>query len=174
MKHLLILFLLTFSACAQNIEQGEGWTDLKKSNFEIIYPTDWELNQSGQMGTNFVVMSPLESSDDTFRENVNLMIQHLPSSDIDLDTFIEISENQVETLITNGLIVKSERLIDKQFEFHHVIYTGKQGIYDLRFEQYCWVENGDAYILTFTSEQSQHKKYKVVGEKILESFMLKV
>jgi hypothetical protein len=44
---------------------------------------------------------------------------------------------------------------------------------DLKFEQYYWVINEKAFVLTLTCEEDQFKNYKEVGEKILNSFIPK-
>jgi len=48
-----------------------------------------------------------------------------------------------------------------------------QGRYELKVEQYYWVVNKEAYVLTFTSETSEYDNYQQVGESILNSFKIK-
>jgi len=148
------------------------WKTFDKSDYSINYPVAWELNQTGQMGTSFVLFSPLESKQDKFKENVNLVIQNLAGKNIDLNKFTEISENQIKTLVPNSNLIESKR-VKKGREYHKIIYTASRGIFHLKFEQYYWVINNKAYILTFTSEQTKFEGFKSVGEKILNSFKLK-
>jgi hypothetical protein len=54
-----------------------------------------------------------------------------------------------------------------------MVYSGDQGIFHLKFEQYFWVINQQAYILTLTCEQNKSSDYKENGEKILNSFSFK-
>ena len=60
-------------------------------NYSIQYPLSWNLNQN-QMGTSFIILSPMESEQDKFSENVNLVIQDMTGKDIDLDKYTKISE----------------------------------------------------------------------------------
>jgi hypothetical protein len=149
------------------------WKTLKESNYSIQYPATWELNQSGQMGTSFIVFSPLQSEQDNFKENVNLIIQDLTGKNIDLNNYTEISEGQIKTLATNSTLIESKRIKLGSGEYHKIIYTADQGIFHLKFEQYYWVTNDKAHVLTFTSEQSMFDSFKETGERILNSFMLK-
>jgi hypothetical protein len=111
--------------------------------------------------------------DDGFRENVNLLIQNLAGLNINLDKFVEISQEQIKTMITNGKLLESRRLNANGKTFHKIIYTGEQGILKFKFMQYYWVEHERAYILTFTSEAGQFDLYRDTGEKILNSFRFK-
>jgi hypothetical protein len=65
--------LLTLISCGQSTEKKEkeeakiqriaGWELLKEEDYSIQYPKDWELSQSGQMGTKFILFSALEDQE---------------------------------------------------------------------------------------------------------------
>lgn len=180
MKKLSILFILLFPiiANAQSDKKtgdsdSEDWKTVKEKSFTINYPATWNLDQSGQMGTSLMLFSPVESEQDKFRENVNVIIQDLKGMDIDLDKYTKISEDQVKNLITNSKIVESNRIKNGNSEYHKIIYTGEQGLFKLTFEQYYLIKKDKAYILTFTSEQDKYEDFKETGEEILNSFQLK-
>ncbi len=168
MKHIIlsIILIITTSGIAQE------WNTLNKEEYSIQYPNTWELNESGQMGTSFILLSPLSEQTDQFQENVNLLIQDLRGYDLNLDKYVEISEKQIQTMITDGLITESKRITNGALIYHKVIYTGKQGIYNLRFEQYYWLVDDRAFVLTLICEENQYSDYKAIGEKILNSFKL--
>ena len=171
----LFFSLITFGQTAESNAKREienGWKVLKETNYSIQYPDNWDLNKSGQMGSSFFIFSRQTSPQDKFRENVNLMIQGLQGQKINLDKYVEISEGQIKTMITNGNLIESKRLNLNGHEFQKVIYTGDQGVFKLKFEQYYWVLNGQAYILTLTCEKDQFDNYRLIGEKILNSFRL--
>lgn len=172
------LIFFTLFACGQQndtnkIESAEQWKKYSDSNCEIQYPSEWNENTSGQMGTSFILFSPLTSDSDKFRENVNLLIQDLQGQKMDLDSYVELSKNQVKTLVTNGEIIESEQQNNQNGEHHKLVYYGTQGLFDLRFEQYFWIIDNKAYILTFTSEKEKFATYKDLSEKILNSFKMK-
>jgi len=172
----LLTAIMHFTACAQTIEKNtqtkvfKGWKSLTENNYSVNYPDNWELNKSGQMETNFILFSPLSSEQDQFKENVNLLIQDLAGHHLDLNKYVEISEGQIEDLITDGKILDSKRITSEKLHYQKVIYTGKQGIFNLKFEQYYWVIDDKAFILTLTCEESQYNDFQVIGEKILNSF----
>ena len=157
---------------AQESENNTKWLSFEKSNFLIQYPSNWELNNSGQMGTTFIVFSPLENEKDQFKENVNLIIQDVSAYNIDLDQYTEISEGQIKKMVTNSSLISSERIKTTKKEYHKLLYTGDQGVLHLKFEQYYWLINDKAYVLTFTTEQAKYIDFVMVGEKILNSFKI--
>lgn len=175
------LIAIFFSAIASGQTPQKGaradipvdWKVIDEAGFKIQYPDSFELNRSGQMGTTFILLSKQTSQRDLFRENVNLIIQDLTGLNIDLDKYVEISEGQIKTMITNGNIVESKRIKASDYEFQKVIYTGDQGQYRLKFEQYYWTVKNKAYVLTLTCDIGQFDKYKEVGEKIMNSFIIK-
>lgn len=154
-------------------QPSDNWKNHTDSLYTISYPETWVLNNSLQPLAKLFVFSDQEGKDDRFRENVNLIIQQLPESSIDLDKFVLATETEVRDLITNSVIITNERSRNANGEFQHMVYTGDQGEFKLQFEQYYWVKNGEAIVLTFTAEQSKYGKYQATAKEILDSFRLK-
>jgi len=150
------------------------WQSLSDDQYEIKYPSNWEVNRSGEMGTSFILFSPLSNKSDNFKENINLLIQDLTGYDLTLDQYAEISEGQIKTMVTNGKIILSERNKQETLAYQKVIYSGRQGVYNLKYEQFYWVIHDKAYVLTLTCKEAEFDNYQDIGEKILESFEIKV
>jgi len=175
---LITLTFYSYGNASSSVESNakkvaDDWKTLNQTTYSIQYPSTWELNQSRERGTSFILFSPLESNEDKFKENVNLLVQDLTGHNIDLNKYAEISEGQVKTMITNSTLIESKRIKNGSDEYHKMIYTGDQGVFHLKFEQYYWVANEKAYILTFTSEQDKFADFKEIGENILNTFRLK-
>ena len=172
-----LFFLLIPVFCFANLagvaQERSGWQNLSKRNYTIDYPKDWQVDESGQFSTDFMLLSPLASSTDQFRENINLVIQNLSGMGIDLDQFVSLSEQQLTSMFTNCRIINSKRAENQGNQFHKILFTAKQGIYDLKFQQYYWVINDQAYILTFTCEEKVYDDYHQIGGNIMDSFGLK-
>jgi len=123
-----------------------------------------------QMTPTFFLFSPLSTTQDKFKENVNLVIQDLRNQNMDMDKFVRISEEQIKTMITDGEILESKRMNQNGIDFHRVVFTGRQGLFNLKYEQYYFIEKEKAYILTLTCEAAEFEKYRETGEKIMSSF----
>jgi hypothetical protein len=165
LKFIFPILLISFSLNAQ-------YDFYTTEEYSIKYPADWSIDTSGIMGTDFILFSAIGSEKDQFRENVSLLVQDVSEYDLDLDKYVEISLEQVKTMITNGKLILSERKNGsyEEYNFHRVVYTGKQGVFDLRFEQYIWLEDGLAFILTSTSEQDAYNTFSSYFDEILKSF----
>ena len=146
------------------------WETFTQNNFSIEYLSEWRLDTTSQKGASFFLFSERSSKEDKFSENINLVIQDLSGYDISMDQFVELSENQIKTLITNGKIVSSQRIKGEDLDYHRLSYTGTQGIFELMFVQHFWLVDNSAYVLTLTSEVDQYDNYKDVGNKMLNSF----
>ncbi len=166
MKNYLLLILLTISSFSYAQDDFET---LDNEEYTIQYPSTWELNQSGQMGMKFGLFSPVGLYGDQFRENVNLISQDISSQNLDLTDFVNLSENQIKTMIAESSIQESKRVND----FHKLVYSGTMGQFKLKFQQYYWVVNGQAYVLTFTAERGEYDNYIGVAQQIMDSFQLK-
>ena len=153
-------------------EAKGGWTDYKKNDFTISYPQDWELNTEGLMGTALFVFSPLEDESDDFKENLNLYIQDLNGAPMTMDQYVDASTSQMASAITDYKLNFSKRASKNGREFHHFSHLGKQGIFDLEFEQQIYLANGKAYILTFTREVDSPSKWQDIATDIFKNFEL--
>ena len=175
----LYTIIITSFACGQTSEKRvfsinqDNWEILDEPDYSIQYPDSFDLDKSGQMGMSFIMLSKKSSKQDSFRENVNLLIQNIAGQGIDLNMYVDITERQVKTLLTDGNIVESKRLSGNNRNFHKIIYTGKQGQFNLKWQQFYWIENEKAFILTLTCEEDQFDKYIKVGEAMMNTFIIK-
>lgn len=162
MKHLLILLFAFF--------QTSDWKALDDKEFSVKYPSSWEVNQSGIMGTKFILFAP-SSPAVAFRDNINLGIQDLNGMNMDLKKFVELSSAQIKQLVTNGNILTSETSVEKQR--HKIVYSGSQGQLNLKWQQYYWIKNEKAYVLTFTADQNTFDKGVETANRVMDSFTVK-
>lgn len=184
MKHFAFFAFLTFCLNAAVFGQNspvpvaksgnaESLTQFETGLFSLSFPSNWTLDTSGQMGTKFIILSPGQTEPTGFQANINLLVQDLKGYNVDMDMFVEITEQQVKTLIENGNIVESKRLSDSPIPQHKFIYAGKMQDWVLKFEQYVWIKDENAYILSFTTKLDDFEKYQATGEQILNSFKIK-
>lgn len=173
MKKYLYFIILVLSINSFGQIKETSWKTINDNTYSIQYPDNWELNTEKSMGTSFILFTEQTSSEDKFRENINLIIQNLEGYNLNLDDYVAISEEQISKMVTNGIIFESKRLNTNNTEFQKVIFTGKQGLFQLKFVQYYFVKDEKAYVLTFTCEEIQYEKYSLISDQILESFLFK-
>lgn len=143
-------------------------------DYSIKYSSDWTLDNSGVSGIEFVILSPLDSENDKFQENITLIIQDLTGENLDLDSYSKLSEDQIKTMITNVTIKENSRITKANYDCQKIVYTSNNGETKLYFEQYYWVINNKAYVLTYTAEQSKYNIFKNLVDTMLHSFELTI
>jgi hypothetical protein len=163
---LTIAFVVTIVSCHAQT------SSYKSAGTQVKYPSGWTLDTSGTMNSKWIVFSPLANDSDKFRENVNLIIQNLQAHDLNLDQYTQISESQIKQLFTDGKLIESTKQKNSNGDYQKVIFTATQGIFSLKFEQYYFIKNGNAYVLTFTTQADAFDAYRVAGEQVLNSFTL--
>jgi PsbP len=142
-----------------------------ENGYQISYPQTWSLDSSRMMGSQFFLFSPLESETDKFKENINLIIQDLAGQTIDLEQYATISEGQIKQFFSESNIIESKIDNSEQGQFLKLLYTIKQGNFNLKILSICFIKNGKAYLLTFTTEVDKYTKFEKLGQQIIDSFV---
>ena len=177
----LVFFMLYFClfSCSEDILKiktdalPSDWKTVDNKAYTMNYPITWELDKSGEMGTDFILYSSIETEKDPFKENVKMSTQDLTGQNISLDEYVEVYEGQIKKALKNSKIEESVLVNINGIDIHKIIYTGQQGAFNLKFEQYYCLENEKAYSITLTCEQTSYEKHKVIGEQILNSLHFK-
>ena len=153
--------------------ETEEWKKTDFRSYSIEYPVTWTLNELCGNMTNFCLFSPVKDGNDEFSENVNLIVQDVGFSKMNLDQYTQISLNQLEYVIPNSKLIESRKMKGTTGDYQKVLYTGDYNGFHLEFEQYYWVIGDNAYVLSFTCEESEFSDYQATGERILNSFLFK-
>jgi hypothetical protein len=152
------------------------WKSYSDGEYSIDYPKSWTLDETGQMMTSFILFSPLESDYDLFKENINFIIQDLAAygmANMALASYVQLSLSQMPNIIENFYLTSSKQKTENCKTFQEVIYTGTQMNYQLKWKQQIWLNNGKAYILTFTGEEMKYNASIKTGTKIMNSIKKK-
>jgi len=170
MKKITILVFTIISLNAYG--QKANWKTYTKDNYSIQYPPAYDLEEY-QQGTVFMLIFPVDSANPTFNKNINLIIQDLKGTGLDLDKYNETSVKQIKQYLPNDTILTNKREKDAMGEYRHLIYIGDMHEDHLQFEQYYRIINEKAYVLTLTTETKQWDKGHQIGEQILNTFKIK-
>lgn len=170
-KRILVALILCVVTIGQVNAQKSKWKKFETKKYSVKYPSDWDF-KSGS-GDGFMVFSPLENKNDGFKENVNFLIQDLSAYDIDMNQYIQITLDEVKTMLKKSELIENKRIKKGKNEYHKLIYSGQMDSFHFTFEQYIWIKSKTAYVLTFASERDKFNKFKTTGEKIMNSFVIK-
>ena len=119
MRNIFISLFCLFNccvACAQN--DLSNWETFNGDKYTISYPKNWDINDSGYMGTDFIIMSPLTGQFDDFRENINLIKVETQGNYSSLEQFVEINISSILALVNNSKIIESVQLSKNKQPYH--------------------------------------------------------
>jgi len=122
------------------------------------------------MGAVVVFFAPTEGPSDIFQDNVNIIVQDLSAQPMTLDEYTELSLGQIEQFITDPSILDSSAVTLADIPGHRVVYTGKQGQYDLKWMQVWTVQNNKAYVISYTAETSKYSTFLETVQEMIDSF----
>lgn len=157
----------------EETENGDS-KQFATDNYAIQYPNDWTLSSSdGKMGMEFILLAPRSGDEDQFNENITLAVEDLSGYDVALEYYVEVALSQINKIVTDGKVIYNEPKMLHETPYYHAISTGKQGGVSLTYDQFYWIFDGKAYIMTFTCPDVTFEEYQAIGEMIMSSFTVK-
>lgn len=168
----------TTDAVAEDVRKPmkkSGWKSFKIGAVQMDYPETWELDQSGQMMTRFILFAPMDAEDDRFKENVNLIEQNLADYEMEaitLQQYVDLTLAQLPNYVTGYTLIDSKTETRSGLTYHELVYKGEQGPFALHFKQRLYLQGGVAYILTFTAEADRYADYEQLSTDLLNAFAL--
>lgn len=143
------------------------------NGFSISYPDEWEVSERASMPGTTTFITPLQGRDDTFRENVTIVVQGAPADAMTLDEFTELALAQGRELIPRFTVWELRATTLGGNPAQQVVYTGLQGERALRWLQ-LWTLVGDqAYIVTYTAEEEEFTAFRSVVQQMIRSMEIR-
>ncbi|AWH86128.1 hypothetical protein HYN59_13860 [Flavobacterium album] len=161
-KYLILFFLITVKGFSQTLDKN-----IIKSDYSINYSSNWKLDETGRNGSDFILISSTFTG--KFRNNINLLIQNLKGTNLNLDTFTELSKNQINS---KGKLITSRKKSANGKEFQELTFEVSIPDYNVKFLQYYFLKNEKAYILTFTALNSEFDNLLPEVIQIMDSFQI--
>lgn len=163
MKKLLLLFCLYLSL--DTLAQDKQFIQKNYRNkISLSYPSAWIFREGGDLLA-FIIFSPQESSEDRFRENINLIIDSSSRSmDIDLKSYVDSNMVFLEKNITE---FKLDSVVSGEGNgSYDVFYSGSipQSQLALRWMQRYMELDRIKYVFTYTYELNNMKSLPAARE----------
>jgi len=121
------------------------------------------------MGIALIFLSPLEGADDTFQENINLIIQDVSNEPITLDEYVNTNLADMDQFLNDVEINKSEKVTINGIAGHEIIYSASQGEERLKWRQLVILDNEKAYLLTYTAKEHTYDLYLEEVNNVINS-----
>ena len=173
MKTKLFTSLLLISFLVSNSQ--ENWQTLKKDDFAVSYPQDWESSdQMSQPSMQFLLLSDTSTqNNDKFRENINLTTESLGGQKLSIDEYAKLSIDQIITQLPGSKLESNEISQLDGIEAREIIWNADFGNgMILKFKQSFILFNDTAYVLTFSSSTAEFDQYVKLADMIFQSFKL--
>lgn len=160
------------SASAESAALNPGYKLYENADYHtsIQYPEDWTVQELP--GVAFAIAAPLDGADDTFAENVNLVVQDLGGQEINADDYKELSKAQLKQTITNFDLRDEGSLTEAGVNGFYLDFAGQQGEHDLYWRQFLVLDGGKAYTLTYTAEEDSFDNYVDQVKTMLDSWTI--
>ena len=165
MKKIIFIAILTIAtACSQ-----EKFKEINNNRFSINYPSYFELDESGESGTAFILTSTKESNQENdFVENINLIVADI--GDLGFNQIADKSVNDVKGIAT---ILEKKKFKQNGNDCLRLVFKAVQEGYHLTVIQHLLVKKGKVYVLTFTSDSEDYQDYLKDVDNSISSFKLK-
>lgn len=174
MRLLLIICLsLTSPLFLVAQTQKEGLKTLDQPAYSIQYPAEWTLDQTGLMGTKFILFMPSTSDNPAFSPNLNLIQQEMPQENVDIAATIDATIGQLEAMVGDFTLISNNKFNTPSGPCHELQYTGRFGDNPMQWKQRFWIKGKTVYVLTLTALPDEFKLVAQSGTTVMDSFWIK-
>jgi len=137
----------------------------------IDYPSNWEVTED-LTGVIVSFSSLYENLQDEITENLNIVFEDLSLSPVSLDSYMEISLQQLESVVDGYNLISSSQTLLSNNSAYEVVYTGSYGGRTLKWMQVFAIEDDAAYIITYTAELESYPDFLDAVQRMLDSFRI--
>lgn len=158
-------------ATSSGMEIPEGWVYYRVANpsYDLTAPVGWELDTTGKMNTSMILFAPADSTNDYFKENINLILDDVSASNLTIDSYVEQAVGMIREFITDLEQLEAKKDGDEYW----LTYLGRQGTLKASYFQRIMMKDGSAYILTYTSIAGKPSQSHAVAQEVIRRFQLR-
>lgn len=165
-----IFFAISFF-CASAL-QAQKLTTLSKPTYSIKYPSNWELDPSSN-AKQFTVKAPADDAADVIAENLNVVIENLPTIGYTAEQYATFSKGYLPQKVKNFTVLQSKKGNIAGKDSWYTTFKGQQNNKKLQWKQYYIVFKGKVHILTFTAAPAQYDNYLKTVDAMIASYVAK-
>jgi len=140
----------------------------KQDGFSIRFPAEWEQKEN-VMGAAVIALSPAEGADDTFRENVNVVVEALPTP-MDLERYFDPSMAILKNPLSAGQEPEVSDVALGGEAAKRVVYRMTMGQVAVKSLLYVAVKGRRGYAITCSATPDSFDAYQARFEEIAGTF----
>ena len=153
------------------IRHDKSWKTIETATYSISCPATW-WNKGSVVGSKFTLFPKMPIHDD-WSESINLTIEDISGYNLNLNSYISLSLVNMRKGMSSFNLLESRTENSMSGNYQKIVCTGVQGNLYLKWVQYVWVSGGNAYLLTFTSQQNDFNSLVKVATNIMNTFSIK-
>ncbi|MGE5528801.1 MAG: hypothetical protein ACM3X6_06635 [Patescibacteria group bacterium] len=138
--------------------------------FSLELPADWEASK-GPLGVPLVAISPAESGNDTFRENVNVILDELPEA-VSIDAYMAASVAEMKKYLTDFQGHEEGRIDLSDLPAGWLVYSHRMGQVKLKNLAYAILAGKTCYTITCSATPESFGRFRKAFDQICRSFKL--
>jgi hypothetical protein len=183
----MVLALLAFAVGCQDAPQDAGprpspttgdegpslperYTN-DQAGFTLDYPSAWTAEEVTDQPGVLIALFQRQSAGDGFAENVNVLLEELPSG-VTLDQYTAANKANLERAFTNFEVLEEEPQNIGEAPAFWIRYDAEQQGQRLSFLQAWLVDGSRAFVLSYTGRADEFEAYRPDAEAIFSSFRL--
>ncbi len=171
MKRLTIVMCVIVALCGCGKKETVQKTAFLGDDYKLEFPGTWEINDKGIMGTDLIGLSPIEDAKDTFRENVNVVLENLPKSMTDAE-YLQLSLKHLNKVFALPPDKKFTQTKVGNQQGYHLRYSMQMGQNNMDNDVYVVIKDGAAYIITCSHAKGKRDAFKSTIDSIVDTFAI--
>ena len=157
--------VICFSALSAAAEAAKIYTD-PVFLYSIYYPESWRLKRIGKYA---VLVSPLESKEDRFAENISVVAEDLSKLPQNVTLIDYYRQSVGNAKLQDFKVLEEARTVWMGRDAITNLYTATEKGERFRCKTYTFMVGPIAYVLTYTAEYSGYETHLPVAERIMRS-----
>ncbi len=148
----------------------EAYEDSGK-RFSISLPKGWEQRQDA-MGAAVIALRPMDNKKDSFRENVNVVVEPL-NTKMTAKQYFDASQAVLAKAFTEFHLEKKGHSTIDSHDYYWSIFTHRLGTTRAKVLQYMTVDAKNGFVITGSALPATFPKFLPQFETIAKSFRIK-
>lgn len=141
-------------------------------DYKLQFPSTWQINDKGFMGSDVIALSPLENAKDKIRENVCVVLENIPASMTDTK-YLELTLMNLNKMFGGFSDKKFVKLKVGKHQGYHLHYSIKVGINEMDNDVYIVRQGQAVYVITCSHAKGKRDSFKSAMDSIIKTFTIK-
>ena len=139
--------------------------------YSVDYPETWHAKEINNVA---VFAAPLDSTEDKFAENVNVVVEDLTRvpTEVTLIDYYRKSTGSASKMLTDFKVLEEARTQWIGRDAVVVLYTAKIRGEKFKFKAYTVMADKTVYVLTYTAREGDFDSFLPQAERLMRSIRL--